>query len=142
MKKALYSAVISSAVIIAFTFSSCGSSTSVGSSISLDITTPAATMDVSPVTEIIITITDNDAVGITVPSSWADVLDLHLVGTDTNLCTDANITYDTGVTPNTVVCAPGILADLSQYSLTISGLTDADGLRIDPASLAFQTSSL
>lgn len=143
MKRTLYISAMAAVMIHAMFFSSCGSSTgNVGSSISLAITTPATTTDVSPVTQIVVTITDNDNVGLTVPSSWSDVLDLHLVGTTTNLCTNSNITYDTAVTPNTLTCSPDMLADGSQYALTISGLNDADGLRIDPASMAFQTGSL
>ncbi len=127
--------VVASVAVLA----ACGGGGPVGSSISIAITEPAETTNVSVATSIIVTITDPDDIGITEPASWSDFFTLHAAGSEVNLCSDDNIVFDSANTPQTITCNPGILAEYVQYATSISGLTDANGNRIDPAALAFTT---
>lgn len=120
------------AAAITLMFASCGGGESVGSSVSVDITSPESTTDVPVTTQIIATITDTEGVGITQPANWGDVFTLREVGSDTNICTGYTVTTET------ITCLTE-LSYATQYALTVSGLTDANGNRIDPSSLAFQT---
>jgi len=118
----------------------CGSSLEqAGSSISISITSPATTSDVDVTSDIVAEISDPDGVGISVPASWSSVFRLRALGSEDNICTDDVIAYDAGANPQTVTCSPGVLDPVTQYALSISGMTDSADARIDPASMAFAT---
>lgn len=136
MKRIILFSFIATSLLI----SSCGDTTSIGSSISISITTPSATTNVSITSSMVVAVSDPNAVGITTPSSWSSVFSLKAVGSTTNLCSDSLIIYNSAA--KTITCTPNAMADMTQYSLSISGLTDASGNRIDPASMAFQTGQI
>ena len=116
-----------------------GSLEQAGSSISISIASPATTSNVDVTSDMVVEISDPDDVGISVPASWSSVFRLREVGSEENICTDDLIVYDAGAEPQTVTCSPGVLGPMTQYALSISGMTDSAGARIDPASLAFAT---
>ena len=123
--------LLTSALIL----SSCGSGEPVGSSISIYITEPATTSDVSVSTSVIATIDDPEEIGLTMPATWGDVFTLRAIGSETNLCESYQVEMPT------VTCNHAGLQVSTQYTISVSGVADANGNRIDPAALAFQTST-
>ena len=137
MNKTLITACL---VITIALLSACGGSSGSGttSAITAAFTLPASTSGIAVNTNIVVTLTDSDDVGITTSGSWSDVLSLVTTGV-TNLCANL-IAWD--ATAKTITCNPASnLSVDTSYTATFSGLTDANGETIADATLTFTTSS-
>ncbi len=115
-----------------------GSVTPSDSSITATISTPENTTNVAVNTDIVVTLTDDDSVGITEPESWATVFTLKATDSATNLCTGYSYVAETKLITCTLT---ENLAANTEYSAVLSGLTDANNKTIADASKTFTTAA-